>query len=88
MPRARYEARGVRRYGFHGLSYTFLLGASSREVAGEDAARSRVVIAHLGSGASSGGRSRTDAPIDMTMSFTPNSGVPMGTRSGDLDPGV
>jgi acetate kinase len=85
IPRA-FEARGVRRYGFHGLSFTFLLGELAR-VAGDDAARGRVILAHLGSGASLAAV-RDGRPIDTTMSFTPNSGIPMGTRSGDLDPGV
>ena len=82
----RYEAQGVRRYGFHGLSCAFLIEELAR-IAGEEAARGRVVLAHLGSGASLTatleGRS-----VDTTMGFTPTSGIPMGTRSGDLDPGV
>ena len=85
IPR-RFEAMGVRRYGFHGLSYAYLMGELAR-VGGADAARGRVVLAHLGSGASltatRGGR-----PIDTTMGFTPASGVPMSTRSGDIDPGL
>jgi acetate kinase len=85
IPR-RYEGAGLRRYGFHGLSYQFLMAELAR-VAGEAAARGRVVLAHLGAGASlaavRGGRC-----IDTTMSFTPTSGMPMATRSGDLDPGV
>jgi acetate kinase len=85
IPR-RYEAAGVRRYGFHGLSCAFLMEELER-VAGAPAARGRVVLAHLGSGASLTavleGRS-----IDTTMGFTPTSGIPMGTRAGDLDPGV
>jgi acetate kinase len=85
VPR-RYLAAGVERYGFHGLSCTFLMEELER-VAGAEAARGRVVLAHLGSGASLtavlDGRS-----VDTTMGFTPNSGIPMGTRSGDLDPGV
>ncbi|MEP6947243.1 MAG: acetate/propionate family kinase, partial [Acidobacteriota bacterium] len=85
IPR-RYEAQGVRRYGFHGLSYEFLMGELAR-VAGPEAAKSRVILAHLGNGASLaavlGGTS-----TDTTMGFTPASGVPMGTRSGDLDPGL
>jgi acetate kinase len=85
IPR-RYEAEGLQRYGFHGLSYTYLVQELAR-VAGEPAARARVVIAHLGSGASLAAI-RSGQCIDTTMSFTPNSGVPMGTRSGDLDPGV
>ncbi|MEP6865876.1 MAG: acetate/propionate family kinase, partial [Deltaproteobacteria bacterium] len=85
IPR-RYEAKGVRRYGFHGLSYTFLMAELAR-VAGTDVARGRIVLAHLGSGASLAAV-RDGASIDTSMSFTPTGGVPMGTRSGDLDPGV
>jgi acetate kinase len=85
LPR-KYEASGLERYGFHGLSYTFLIEELAR-VAGPDAARGRVILAHLGSGASLAavldGRS-----VDTTMGFTPTSGVMMATRSGDLDPGV
>jgi acetate kinase len=85
IPR-RYDDLGVRRYGFHGLSYTYLLEELER-LAGPAAARGRVVMAHLGAGASlcaaKDGRS-----IDTTMGFTPTSGIPMATRSGDLDPGV
>ena len=82
----RYEAQGVRRYGFHGLSYEFLMGKLAR-LAGTEAAQGRVILAHLGNGASlaavHGGKS-----IDTSMSFTPTAGVPMSTRSGDLDPGL
>jgi acetate kinase len=85
LPR-RYFAAGIRRYGFHGLSYEFLLEELAR-VAGDAAARGRVVMAHLGAGASLVAV-RDGRAVDTTMSFTPNSGVPMGTRSGDLDPGV
>jgi acetate kinase len=85
IPR-RYEAQGVRRYGFHGLSYTFLVEELQR-VAGAEAARGRVVLAHLGSGASLCAV-REGRSVDTTMGFTPTSGIPMGTRSGDLDPGV
>ena len=85
IPR-RFNARGVRRYGFHGLSYAFLVEELAR-VAGPAAARGRLVLAHLGNGASlaavKGGR-----PVDTSMSFTPTAGVPMSTRSGDLDPGL
>ncbi|HEY1960528.1 MAG TPA: hypothetical protein VGH28_33185 [Polyangiaceae bacterium] len=77
----RYEREGVRRYGFHGLSYTFLVGALG------DEARGRVVLAHLGSGASLAAVVN-GKPIETTMAFSPASGIPMGTRSGDLDPGV
>jgi acetate kinase len=85
IPR-RYEARGVRRYGFHGLSYAFLLGELARQ-AGADAARGRVVLAHLGNGTSLAAV-RGGHPVDTSMGFTPAGGVPMGTRSGDLDPGL
>ena len=85
IPR-RYEAAGVRRYGFHGLSYEYLMEELAR-VAGPEEARGRVILAHLGSGASlaavQGGHS-----IDTTMGFTPASGLVMGTRTGDLDPGL
>jgi acetate kinase len=85
IPR-RYEAQGVRRYGFHGLSYAFLMGELAR-LAGAEAAQGRVILAHLGNGASLAavhhGRS-----IDTSMGFTPTAGVPMSTRSGDLDPGL
>jgi acetate kinase len=85
IPR-RYEADGLQRYGFHGLSYTYLVQELTR-IAGDAAARARVVMAHLGSGASLAAI-REGRCVDTTMSFTPNSGVPMSTRSGDLDPGV
>jgi acetate kinase len=85
IPR-RYEARGVRRYGFHGLSYSFLMGELAR-VAGADAAQGRVILAHLGNGASLAAV-RHGKPVDTSMSFTPAAGVPMSTRSGDLDPGL
>jgi acetate kinase len=85
IPR-EYEQRGMRRYGFHGLSYQFLVEELER-VAGEAAARGRLVLAHLGAGASLAAVHEKRC-VDTTMSFTPNSGVPMATRSGDLDPGV
>ena len=85
IPR-RYEALGVRRYGFHGLSYEFLIEELTR--LGDPAAKTgRVILAHLGSGASLAavcdGKS-----VDTSMSFTPAAGIPMSTRSGDLDPGL
>ena len=85
IPR-RYEAQGVRRYGFHGLSYAFLMGELTR-LAGTEAAQGRVILAHLGSGASLAAV-RAGKSVDTSMSFTPTAGVPMGTRSGDLDPGL
>ncbi len=85
IPR-RYDARGVRRYGFHGLSCAWLMEELAR-VAGAKAAQGRVILAHLGNGASitavRGGKS-----IDTSMSFSPTAGLPMSTRSGDLDPGL
>ena len=85
IPR-RYEAQGVRRYGFHGLSYAYLLQELER-LAGAAAARGRVILAHLGNGASMAavrdGRSQ-----DTTMAFTPAAGLVMSTRSGDIDPGL
>ena len=85
IPR-RLQAQGVERYGFHGLSYAFLMEELAR-VAGAETTLGRVILAHLGNGASlaavRGGKS-----IDTSMGFTPTGGVPMGTRSGDLDPGL
>ena len=84
LPR-EFEDEGVRRYGFHGISYEFI-ARSLRAVAPEQAA-GRVIAAHLGNGASlcamQGGRS-----IDTTMGFTALDGLVMGTRCGNLDPGV
>ena len=80
---ARYEAAGIRRYGFHGLSYEYIASV----LAGSGLAEAKVVVAHLGNGASlcamRGGRS-----IDTTMSLTALDGLVMGTRPGALDPGV
>ena len=85
IPR-RYEALGVRRYGFHGLSYAFLMEELAR--LGDSAATSgRVILAHLGNGASLAAV-RDGKSVDTSMSFTPTAGIPMGTRSGDLDPGL
>lgn len=85
IPR-RYEAQGVRRYGFHGLSYAFLMRELA-SMAGAEVAQGRIILAHLGNGASlaavRGGKS-----VDTSMGFTPAAGVPMSTRSGDLDPGL
>jgi acetate kinase len=85
IPR-RYAAKGVQRYGFHGLSYTFLVQELGRQ--GDPAARrGRVILAHLGNGASLAAV-RDGRSIDTTMGFTPAAGLPMSTRTGDLDPGV
>src|SRR5688572_3399865 len=85
IPR-RFEAAGVRRYGFHGLSYAYLMEELAR-TDGVDAVQGRVILAHLGSGASLAAV-RGGASIDTSMGFTPSAGLPMGTRAGDLDPGV
>jgi acetate kinase len=85
IPR-RYEVLGVRRYGFHGLSYAFLMEELAR-LEGAEAAQGRVILAHLGNGASLAAV-RDGKPVDTSMGFTPAAGVPMSTRSGDLDPGL
>lgn len=84
IPEALY-AEGVRRYGFHGLSYEYI--ANTLHQVAPEVAASRVIVAHLGSGASmcaiEGGRS-----VESTMGFTALDGLPMGTRPGQIDPGV
>jgi len=85
IPR-RYEAQGVRRYGFHGLSYAFLMGELA-SLAGAEAAQGRVILAHLGNGASLAAV-RDGKSIDTSMGFTPTAGLVMSSRSGDLDPGL
>lgn len=85
IPR-RFEADGVMRYGFHGLSYAYLMEELAR--LGDPAAKTgRVILAHLGNGASLAAV-RDGKSIDTSMGFTPTSGLPMSTRSGDLDPGL
>lgn len=85
IPR-RFDAKGIRRYGFHGISYTYLLEELAR-IAGDETAQGRVILAHLGSGASLAAV-RDGKSMDTSMGFTPTAGLPMGTRPGDLDPGV
>ena len=85
IPR-RFDEKGIRRFGFHGLSYAFLMEELER-VAGTGASRGRVILAHLGNG-SSLAAVRQGKSVDTTMAFTPAAGVPMSTRSGDLDPGL
>lgn len=85
LPR-RYAAQGVRKYGFHGISYEYLLSELAR-VAGAEVAHGRIILAHLGSGASLAAV-RNGTCVDTTMGFTPTGGLVMGTRTGDLDPGV
>ena len=85
IPR-RYAAKGVRRYGFHGLSYEFLM-SELIQIDAATATRERIILAHLGNGASLAAIA-DGKPVDTSMGFTPAAGVPMGTRSGDLDPGL
>ena len=85
IPR-RFDALGIRRYGFHGLSYAYLMQELA-QLAGTQAGQGRVILAHLGNGASLAAV-RDGRSIDTSMGFTPAGGLPMGTRTGDLDPGV
>ena len=81
----RFYAEGMRRYGFHGLSYEYI--ATRLPQVAPEIASARVIVAHLGSGASmcalAGGRS-----VESSMGFTALDGIPMGTRPGQIDPGV
>ena len=85
IPR-RFQVDGVERYGFHGLSYAYLMDELAR-VAGAEAALGKVILAHLGNGASLAAV-RDGKGIDTSMGFTPAAGVPMSTRTGDMDPGL
>ena len=84
IPR-RYAAKGVERYGFHGLSYAYLMEELGR--LDSTAAKGRVILAHLGNGASMAAV-RNGKSIDTSMGFTPTSGLVMSTRTGDVDPGL
>ena len=85
LPR-RYYDKGIYRYGFHGLSYAYLL-QELENVAGGEIAQGKIILAHLGSGASIAAVNNGKS-IDTSMGFTPASGLVMGTRCGDIDPGV
>ncbi|WP_437193214.1 acetate/propionate family kinase [Planctomicrobium sp. SH527] len=85
IPRA-LQSREVRRYGFHGISYSYLMTELDR-VAGREVAEERTILAHLGNGASMAAVHH-GVCIDTSMSFTPTSGLVMGTRTGDIDPGL
>lgn len=85
IPR-KYDNKGVKRYGFHGLSYSYLMEEIER-IAGNEAAQGRIILAHLGNGASLAAVNKGKC-MDTSMGFTPASGLPMSTRCGDLDPGV
>lgn len=84
LPR-EYESAGIERYGFHGLSYEYVAG--TLPMIAPELASGRVIVAHLGNGASLCAL-RSGKSVDTTMSFTALDGVPMGTRCGALDPGV
>ncbi len=84
LPRSFYD-EGVRRYGFHGLSYEFI--ARRLRAIAPAVAAGRVIVAHLGNGASMCAM-RAGRSVASTMGFTPLDGLPMGTRCGELDPGV
>ena len=85
IPR-RFDAKGVQRYGFHGLSYAYLMEELAR-LGDPAASKGRVILAHLGNGASMAAV-RDGKSMDTSMGFTPTAGLVMSTRSGDLDPGL
>jgi acetate kinase len=85
IPR-RYTEQGIQRYGFHGLSYAYLMEALVN-IGDTAATKGKVILAHLGSGASMAAILNGKS-IDTSMGFTPTSGLPMSTRSGDIDPGL
>ena len=85
IPR-RFDAKGIQRYGFHGLSYAYLMEELAR-LGDPAASKGRVILAHLGNGASMAAV-RDGKSMDTSMCFTPTAGLVMSTRSGDLDPGL
>jgi acetate kinase len=85
IPR-KYEQQGIRKYGFHGLSCSWLM-QQLESIAGHEAANGRLIIAHLGNGASMTAVHKWQS-IDTTMSFTPTAGLVMSRRTGDLDPSL
>lgn len=85
IPR-RFDAKGIQRYGFHGLSYAYLMEELAR-LGDPAASKGRVILAHLGNGASMAAV-RDGKSIDTSMGFTPTAGLVMSTRTGDLDPGL
>jgi acetate kinase len=84
LPR-RYDQKGLQRYGFHGLSYSYIVEELTR--IDPDIADGAVIVAHLGSGASLAAI-REGRSIDTSMGFTPTGGIMMSTRTGDIDPGA
>ena len=85
IPR-RFQTEGIQRYGFHGLSYAYLLQELER-IAGKETAQGKIIMAHLGNGASLAAI-KNGKSLDTSMGFTPASGIPMGKRTGDIDPGI
>lgn len=85
IPR-RFSKAGIRRYGFHGLSYTYLM-EELKKIEGTIKSKGRIILAHLGNGASLAAV-KEGKSVDTSMGFTPAGGLVMGTRTGDLDPGV
>jgi acetate kinase len=85
IPR-RFDAKGIQRYGFHGLSYAYLMEELAH-LGDPAASKGRVILAHLGNGASMAAV-RDGKSMDTSMCFTPTAGLVMSTRSGDLDPGL
>lgn len=85
IPR-KYFSMGIQRYGFHGLSYSYLM-EELYKLTGNKVDKEKIILAHLGNGASLAAIKDGNS-IDTSMGFTPASGIPMSTRTGDLDPGV
>jgi acetate kinase len=86
VPRVLYREHGVRRYGFHGISHRYVAGAASRML-GLDSTRNALITAHLGNGCSATAI-KDGCSVDTTMGLSPLEGLVMGTRSGDVDPGL
>ncbi len=84
IPKIYYD-KGIQRYGFHGISYSYLIQELKKQ--NEAEANGKIILAHLGNGASLAAV-KAGKCIDTSMGFTPAGGIPMSTRSGDLDPGV
>jgi acetate kinase len=86
VPRSWTKDQGIRKFGFHGISHAYCAGRAS-EILGRDPKALRLVVCHLGNGCSATAIA-AGQPVDTTMGFTPLAGLVMGTRSGDVDPGV
>ena len=86
LPKEYYEKYGVRRYGFHGTSHSYVSGRLA-ELAGLDKSDSRMIVCHIGSGASISAI-QNGKSVDTSMGMTPLEGLMMGTRSGDMDPAI